>query len=133
MKRKRLFFVMAFWFFLSVQTVSADYFSGDRILELRNMTGQRIDITKSRNQQFQQQQVQWHTLSPGQVSQSNVLQGSYLHIRRHLDDDASGRYQSFRLGHHADFRWFWLVKGQKAGNFMLDADYERARGRDASR
>lgn len=126
-------------------TVSANHFD-DRILELGNSTGQTIWVAKSHFKfglgDRDVSNLRWTSVAPGNWLVFGVSQGGYLYLSYGDQDKFWGltpdrhpdrpRYFRIQLPRHGDYRWFWRVV-QSGGELKLDADYERARGRDASR
>ncbi|GAB6280383.1 MAG: hypothetical protein STSR0007_04520 [Thermovirga sp.] len=124
--------VLLFVFLLT--SVPAFALGGNKVLELRNSTGRAIWVTKSDFQQFNPDNVQWNSLAPGQWGIWNVVEGGWLHYGYASTNDP-GRIEkihSSNLPFHQDYRWFWRVIPQGSG-LALDADYERAAGKDPMR
>lgn len=96
---------------------------GERTLDLRNATTRMVWVTKSDQQNFDPNFVQWSYLDPGKTGIWTVREGGWLHFgyAKESDKGQIERIISFQLPYHPDIRWIWkVIPGP-----TLEADLER--------
>ncbi len=143
-KRYSLILALIFIVFAGWGTSMSASFVDDRMLELRNSTGQTVWVAKSFFKyglgDRDVNNLTWTSIASGNWLAFGVSQGGYLYLSYgdqkkyggFTPDPSRPHYFRIELPRHKDYRWFWRVV-QSGGELKLDADYERARGRDASK